>query len=435
MSWWWPFSRRQQKRSISYQDVWGAGGDTCGLFTGAAQERALRLAPVYAATRLLADSVASLPVRSYQEVGAGHRPIPSPQIFRHPAAVGTRYDWMHRCMASLTLRGNAYGLIVATDANGWPSQIEWLHPDDVSIEDNLAPVPVWYYKGRRLEPGEMFHVPAYTMPGQTLGLSPIAYFATTTDTGLLAMQFGKDWFANGSTPSAVLETDKEVSRENALTLKARFKEAAAGRDVVALGLGTKYRAISVPANESQFLETIKASANQIAAIYGVPPEKVGGTTGNPLTYTTVEQNSIDLLTWTLRPWLARLEEAFSLLRPELEEVTFDADSMLRTDTLSRFQAHGLALDQGWRNRDEVRAIENQSPLPNGLGQTYLPLSSAMSVSLDPEQANARNIVEMVGKVGSGVGVMLSADEARAILNQAGAKLSGTYTPPPVPEGP
>lgn len=432
MSRWWPFRRRQETRSLSYQDVWGSGGTPPAL-RGGVQERALRLAPVYAATRLLADSVASLPLKAYQEAGEARQPMLLPPLFRKPSASGTRYDWLHRCMTSLALRGNAYGLIVATGPDGWPSQIEWLHPDDVSIEDNFARVPVWFYKGRRLDDGQMFHIPAYTLPGQILGLSPIAYFASTTETGLLAQQFGRDWFANGSTPSAVLEAEGQVTRETATILKARFKEAAEGRDVVALGLGMKYRPISVPAEESQFLETIKASANQIAAIYGVPPEKVGGETGGSLTYNTVEQNSIDLLQWTLRPWLARLESAFSLLRPETQEVRLNADAMIRTDLKSRYEAHGMALDQGWKNRDEVRAIEDLSPLPDGLGRTYLPMSSAMSVSLDPEQANARNIVEMIQKVGSGVGVMLTPDEARDILNQAGAKLAGHYTPPPAPE--
>jgi HK97 family phage portal protein len=356
-------------------------------------------------------------------------------LFRKPAATGSRYDWLHRCMTSLALRGNAYGLIVATDNAGYPTQIEWLHPDDVTLLDNFAMVPVWYYKGRKLDPGELFHIPAYTLPGQILGLSPVAYFATTTDTGLLAQQFGRDWFANGSTPAAVLETDREVSREASTVLKARFKEAAAERDVAVLGLGVKYRPISVPAEESQFLETIKASANQVAAIFGVPPEKVGGETGGSLTYATVEQNSIDLLTWTLRPWLARLEDAFEQLLPPEREVKFNPDAMLRTDLLSRMQAYGMALDQGWRNRDEVRALEDEPPLPNGLGQTYLPLSTALSVSLDPDQANARNVVEMVQKLGSGVDVMLTADEARQILNLAGAKLTGSYTPPPVTEEP
>lgn len=379
MSWWWPF-RRKEKRSISYQDVWGSGADASLL--GSGQERALRLAPVYAATRLLADSVASLPLRSYQETGGGRRPILAPQLFRHPSVLGTRYDWMYRCMTSLTLRGNAYGLVVAIDQNGWPSQVEWLHPDDVHVEDNFAPRPVWYYKGRRLEDGQLFHIPAYTLPGQILGLSPIAYYATTTDTGLLAERFGRDWFANGSTPAAVLETEKEVTKDTATLLKARFKEAAAGRDVAVVGMGAKYRPISVPANESQFLETIKASANQIAAFYGVPAEKIGGTTGNPLTYTTVEQNSIDLLTWTLRPWLARLEEAFSLLRPESEEVAFDADAMLRTDTLTRYQTYRIARAIGLKNVDELRGNEDMAPLPNGLGQDWTPLGK---VGLDESE--------------------------------------------------
>lgn len=374
MSWWWPF-RRAAARAITYQDVWGSGGDALQL-AGRGQERALRLAPVYAATRLLSDSVAAMPLKSYLGEGQARRPIMSPPVFTRPAAVGTRYDWLHRCMTSLTLRGNAYGLVVAHNAAGWPTQVEWLHPDDVHLEDNLAATPVWFYKGRRMEPGQMFHIPAYTLPGQILGLSPIAYFATTTDTGLLAAQFGHDWFANGSTPSAVLETDREVTKEQAGVLKSRFKEAAQGRDVVALGLGTKYRPISVPANESQFLETIKASANQIAAIYGVPPEKVGGETGSSLTYATVEQNSIDLLTWTLRPWLARLEEALSLLRPPQEDVRFNADAMLRTDTLTRYQTHRIARVIGLNNIDELRLLEELEPLPNGLGADYAPLVTA-----------------------------------------------------------
>lgn len=372
MSWWWPFRRKEQQRAISYQDVWGSGGDLAVL-RGGSQERALRMAPVYAATRLLADSVASLPTKSYTAVGETRRPIAAPPLFVRPAAMGTRFDWLHRAMTSLTLRGNAYGLIVAWDRTGWPAQIEWLHPDDVHIEDNLAPHPVWYYKGRRLDDGQMFHIPAYTLPGQTLGLSPIRQFALTTDTGLLAQQFGRDWFANGSTPAGVLETDREIQAETAGILKARFKQAAEGRDVAVLGLGTKYRPISVPAEESQFLETIKASANQIAAIYGVPPEKIGGTTGNSLTYSTVEQNSLDLLTWTLRPWLARLEEALSTLRPPDESVKFNADAMLRTDTLTRYRAHSIARRIGLNSIDELRALEDEQPLPNGQGQDYTPL--------------------------------------------------------------
>ena len=198
---WWPFRRTAVQRAISYQDVWGSGGDPAVL-RGSSQERALRLGPVYAATRLLADSVASLPLKTYRVDGENRLRAPVPDLFRKPAAVGGRYDWLHRCMTSLTLRGNAYGLVVAWGPDGWPSQIEWLHPDDVFVEDNLAPTPVWFYKGRRLEDGQMFHIPAFTVPGQILGLSPIAYFATTTEAGLLANQFGRDWFANGSTPSA-----------------------------------------------------------------------------------------------------------------------------------------------------------------------------------------------------------------------------------------
>ncbi|MFE0232291.1 phage portal protein, partial [[Kitasatospora] papulosa] len=95
----------------------------------------------------------------------------------------------------------------------------------------------------------------------------------------------------------------------------------------------------------------------------------GGETGGSLTYSTVEMNSLDLINTTLRPWLVRLEGAFTRLMPGREFVRFNVDAMLRTSVLDRYTAHGMSLAQGWRNKDEIRALENLSPLPPGAGGT------------------------------------------------------------------
>ena len=100
--------------------------------------------------------------------------------------------------------------------------------------------------GRQLDPAAFVHIPGYTLPGKVKGLSPITAYKLTVETGLYAQRFGRDWFVNGSTPAAVLETEDEVTQEQAKVIKDRFKKAAKGREPVALGLGVTYKPISVP---------------------------------------------------------------------------------------------------------------------------------------------------------------------------------------------
>lgn len=373
------FRRAEEKRSISFQDVWGSGGPTPQHVS---QDKALRLGAVYSAVRLLADNVASMPLKEYNETAQG-----SPQelrlssLFKKPASHGTIFDWKHRAVVSLALRGNLFGIITSVDAGGYATQVEWVHPEDVSIEDNLAIYnPVYYFRGRPIKAGtglgELLHIPGFTLPGQVMGISPIRAYAMTVETGLSAQEFGRDWFANGSTPSAVLETDQPLDAEKGAIAKDRFKQAASGRDVVALGAGLTYKPISVPAEESQFLETIKATASQIAHIYGIPPERIGGETGKSLTYSNVEQDSIDFVQFTLDPLLARLEEAFETLLPGRRYVRFNRDARIRTDVKTRYQVHRVSREIGLRNIDEIRALEDLPPLPNGEGQDYTPLRQA-----------------------------------------------------------
>lgn len=369
---WWPFRRRTEKRTITYQDLWGSGRDTPWRSGGI--DAALTLVPVFAATRLLADSVASLPLQTFRQVDDVRLRVADPQLIADPTGYGTVYDWVHRAVTSLALRGNAFGLITDVARDGTPVRIEWLHPDEVTLEtDRTDTPPVWYWQGRRVDSSMILHVPGYTLPGRVLGMSPIKAYRLTVETGLGAQQFGRDWFAGGSTPAGVLETDQVLNEEQAEAVKRRFKQAASGRDTVVLGAGTTYKPISVPADESQFLATMRATAGQIASIYGIPPEMIGGESGNSLTYANTEQQAINFVTYTLRPWLVRLEQALTRLLPAEQFVRFNIDSIIRADLKTRYEAHHYALADGWLSRDEVRLLENRAPLPGGEGAKYPPL--------------------------------------------------------------
>lgn len=367
----WPWRRTQEQRAISFQDLWGSGADANAI-RGNSIPNALTLAPVFAATRLIADAIASLPLQAFRKTGDQRQPVPTPALLSDPSMFGGGYEWVQRALVSLLLRGNAYGFVTQLDALGQPRQIEWLHPDEVSLADDRAVArPQWYWEGRQLAPwlgrdstGELLHIPWYTLPGRIRGLSPIQAFASTIETGILAQRFGRDWFQNGAVPSAVLETEQAVNQEQAQLLKERFRLAAGGREPVVLGAGSSYKPIAVPPEDSQFLETIRANASTIAAIYGIyPAELIGGDTKDSMTYANVEQQSLNLVMHTLRPYTTKLEQHLSRLLPRPQFARFNFDALLRADLKSRYESHAIALQQGFKTVDEVREIEDLPPLP------------------------------------------------------------------------
>ncbi|HWJ10989.1 MAG TPA: phage portal protein [Nocardioides sp.] len=355
------------KRAISSLP-WVAGGPRPSVVNS---ESAIRLIPLFACVRILADQIASLPLQAYRKNGDRREQISPPRLVDQPAARDDLFQWLHKCVVSLALRGNAYGLIVERDGFGFPTMIEWLNPDEVYVDELRPTMPVYYWLGHRVPTEDIVHIPWFVMPGKVVGLSPVAAFATSIGVGIAATQYGAQWFDNGGTPPGVMKnTTKTLNPGEAETVSERLvARIRAGKPLV-IGSDWDFTALKVSPEESQFIETMKMNATQIAAIYGVPAEKVGGETGGSLNYTTVEANQLDMATSTLRPWLVRLESAFSRLMPERVFLRFNADAMIRTSLLDRYKAHDLAIAAGWRNRDEVRAIEDLPPIPGGAGQEF-----------------------------------------------------------------
>lgn len=368
-----PFKRfgAATKRAITSLP-WVSGGPAGpGRYS---EERALGLIPLFASVRILASSVASLPVQLYRRNGLYREQVSYvPQLLFKPAVVDDLYQWLQKCVFSLALRGNAYGLITQRDNLGFPSMIEWLNPDDCWVDETDPWKPVYYWQGREVPTADIVHIPWVVLPGKVVGLSPLAAFAHTIGHGLTATEYGLTWFENGGTPPATLKnSQKTVPPVESEEISNRLSAAMRSRKPLVFGSDWDFNALKVSPEESQFVETMRLNASQIAAIYGVPPTKVGGDSGGSMTYANVEQEGIDFVTFTLRPWLVLLEGRLSQLMPGREYVKFNVDALVRASLLDRYSAYGLSLSQGWRNVDDVRALEDLPPLPDGQGQIYGP---------------------------------------------------------------
>jgi len=374
-----PFRRQTEEVRLLDSVPWVNGGLSSSASVD--QTKALSLAPVYSAVRILAQDLSTLPIRSYRKVNGERIPMNTlPQLFQGLLDSGQLTPWLFRAVTSLALRGNAYGLITQRDGFGFPTVIDWLNPSDVAVDESTPGAAVWRWRGRVVPDEDIVHIPWFALPGQTLGLSPISAFAVTMNVGLHAQSFSNDWFeAGGVPPGTFRNTQKTVNQIDASTIKTRLVNAIRTREPIVFGNDWEYTPISVSPRDAQFVESSRMTANLIAGIYGVRPEKIGGDAGSSLTYATVEQNQLEYTTTTLRFWAELLEGHFFGLLPERQYVKFNLDAIVRADLQTRWNVHKIRREIGAANVDDIRRLEDQLPLPDGQGQDYTPIMAGAAI--------------------------------------------------------
>ena len=381
MRWWPPWRRRAEARAI--QSVpwtpFNFGGSGSGAVS---QERALKLAPWYAAVRFLSDGVATLPLKAFLKAGDDREPKSLPPLLQFQADQGTLVDWLTRAVMSLAIHGNAIGLILNRDGFGFPTEVVWRPRREFTVDDSVATRPQWRYSGREIDRSQIVHIPWLTVPGVTLGLSPIEYAALTVDSGLGAQNYGTDWFNAGGVPPGTFKNSSEsVDQDAAELIKARLGRAIASRQPLVYGMEWDFNPIAIPPEQAQFVQTQNLTANQIAAIFGIAPEEVGGVPTNSLTYNTEELRQTRRVS-DLRPWFVRLESGLSAVLPERQFVRFEADATIRADLKSRFAVYKTAREMGLMSVNEIRALEDMPPIPEG--DDFAPLKALESGGSDDD---------------------------------------------------
>lgn len=357
-----------------------------GLVEGT-EQRALTLTPLFACVALLADTVSTLPLKTYRDVNGEKVLAPQAKLFADLEKDGRLSPWLHQLVVSMAIRGDGLGRVMDRDGYGYPTQIEWLDPTGTWFDYGTPQDPRigWRVGGKLVPEVDVLHIPWFTLPGRKMGLSPIGAFAATINGGLEASKYASDWFRSGGFPTGTFQnTEQIVTSEQATEIKARFKRAIMGRDPLVYGKDWSYNPVSVPPNEAQFIETQRLTATQIANVYRIPPERVGGDTGRSMTYTSAEHQQIDFIMMTLRPWLVKIERAFNSILPDRQYVKFNADALIRADTKTRYEVYAISRSIGLHSIDELREKEDLPYLPNGAGATYSPTPLPGVVPATPE---------------------------------------------------
>jgi HK97 family phage portal protein len=345
------------------------GADVYGRVTPAAKpDMALTIPTVWACVSLLANAVSMLPLETFRRTATIPERIPDGPLLSSPSAGVTQSEWLQSVMLSALLRGNAYGRIAARDPYGRPTQIDLLNPD--SVKPTMTDTGQLVYDVTtsvtgtvvRMSTADVWHLRGMTMPGAKVGLSPISYAAQTMGVDLSSRQFAADYFAGGGIPKAIITSDQDINQEQSVTIKEKWMAATRRREPMVMGAGLGYHSIQVTPEESQFLATQQHNVAQIARFFNVPAELVGGSSGNSNTYANVEQRGIEFLTYSVGPWLKRIEDTLFPCFSQPTYVKFDTKALLRTDAETQAKVRNQQLAGKYRTPTELRAQDDLPPL-------------------------------------------------------------------------
>ena len=301
---------------------------------------------------------------------------PQPTVLVQPDPRTTAISFWSETVRSLVLYGNAVSLITARDRLGFPSALRAIHPRDVSVQFLGNPsepdIGAWYLMGREVDPSNIWHVRSFIgRTGWPLGIGLIDGVAEGISLAQALQDYAAGYFIGGAMPSAVIKVNRpELTTADADEVRTNFMGKFGGprRQPAVLNSLTDVVPMASNPSESQLVEARQLSVADCALLFGLPPSKLGGQSPG-MTYRNAEQEEIQARNDAIAPWARLLEQAVTLdLLPRGQRCVWNLDAYMRADTLTRYQAHAIALAGApWEIVDEVREIEGLDPIADVLG--------------------------------------------------------------------
>lgn len=399
-------------KSIFNSGSWSAADDRwyapyLGLETNAGAKvdhsSVMGIPAVWACTRIIAESIASLPLHLYTRKGRG-----KDRASNHPL-YGLLHDMPNPEMSAMSFRetltyhilhwGNAYAE-KDLDQLGRVKALWPIPPDRVEVRRDMDTMKI-FYRVRLEDTGvtqdiprdSMLHVPGLSYNG-IVGMSPITKMREALGFALATEEFGARFFGAGTHPGLVVSHPGKLGEQAYKNLKdslaTKYSGLGKAHRLMLLEESMKVEKIGFSPEDSQFLQTRAFELAEICRIWRVPlhlvQEYSKGTS-----YASNEQQSLEFVIHTLRPWLVRFEQGYNnqLFLTDLERRRYFfehlVDGLLRGDITARYEAYVKGRNGGWLSANDVRELENLNPLPGDQGDIYLQAVNYQEAGKEPPE--------------------------------------------------
>lgn len=340
---------------------------------------ALQISTVYACARLLAGTVSSLPLMVFKEDSRGNRKVDRGSrlwtiLHDQPNAVMTASDFWQAMILQWALRGNAYAQIMRDSVGDvislWP-----LSSDQMTVfSDKQTGRLVYQYvrdsETYDLTPDQVLHIK--DIGTGILGFSKLEFMGSSVQEAMATQKYTMQNAQNFGRPSGILTVDHVLDRKkgqaDAVGRALGSFKSESGKLIV-LEADMKFQQVALTPEQSQLLESRKYGVEEICRWFGVPPVLIGAS-GATTWGSGIAEIVAGFHKFTLNPLLKSIEQALEsrILRAEERGsvvIEFNLDAFFRGDLQSRYAAYATAVQNGFKTRNEVRALENDPPIEGG----------------------------------------------------------------------
>jgi HK97 family phage portal protein len=372
---------RKEDRAISFQTVWGSGSDLEVLNPSGVNinaNSAFEVVAFWSAVSLISDTIATLPVDSYIRQDGNRRPYrPRPAWVDQPDVDLTKQAHYQQVLVSLLVNGNSYTRIFRNNS-GDVVNLVCLDPATVTVRRSALGRKIFLIENESesLTSDEIIHITDLIQPGSLIGLSRVERLREALGLSSAMQSFAARFFGTGATTQGIIEFPGNLTPEQAKMLRDGFDSAHRGfrraHKTGVLSGGASYKQTTVPNDAAQFLESRRFSVEEIARAFNIPLSMMG--VPGAQSYASTEQNAIQFVVHTLRPYIEKLEWSYSRLLPVEAFLKFNVDGLLRGDFNSRISAYSTGLQSGFMSVNDIRRLEDLSPTEGG-DQYRVPLAN------------------------------------------------------------
>lgn len=402
--------------ALLYQNLFGGPAVKSGVAVNV--DSALRTSTVFACMRVLAEGVAQLPLKLYQESDDGAKTLARrhplyTKLWRKPNDFQTSFEWRETMMMHAVLTHGGFSIISRNSIGEvleflpvLPAQVKVIQGSDYSVQYEV------YDKAGKittLPKSSMLHLKGPSWNGFS-GLETVTLGREAIGLAIATEESQARLHSNGVRPSGILSTDAKLGPEQYDRIKKTSQEGYSALQnafkLMVLDGGWKFSQIALSPADAQTHESRKHQIEEVCRFMRVFPQMIGYG-DKTSTYASAEQFFMAHVTHSLMPWIERFEQVLAvqlLSDKELDQgyfPKFNVGALLRGDAASRAAYYASGIVNGWLVRNEARRLEDLDPLP-GLDDPLVPLNMGAKGKDDPAQAPidqkalARGIAEELG---------------------------------------
>jgi HK97 family phage portal protein len=364
------------------------------------------ISSVYTSCKILSDDVGSFPINVYQNADEGDKSILKDD-YRYSLLHfnPNNYTTSHSFFAALeyirNIRGNSFARI-NRNLDGSVKSLSIISPHKILSYKLISDELYYLFKEDDNSPeqwinaSEFLHFRTLTTDG-IWGVNPIEKLRLNLSTTYKAFTTIDRFYDNNATSPKALKTsipeginpkEWQTKVEDFQNKYGGFKNAG---KIISLPPFTELQDITLSFADAEFIATIRFNADQIAALYKVPPHMLGNFESSK--FNNLEQLQLNYKINTLRPILRmyRQELEFKLLtndeRVNGMSVEFNSNAIVETDSKTRIENYKNLFGMGAITPNDIAKYEGTQTYDGG--DNHFVMTNLMSV----ESYNKKNAVQ------------------------------------------